>query len=156
MFILEKHSNANTPGQAEFTRDSICLRFDLDQQSDRSPRIPFVGLSLPMLHADYQSLDSSLDSHEIQGQTKCHSHITHILSTLKYKHFGNFSNKVYPYLSGFSFNLIFHKLYLLFSTSGFSLLFFMRIFLLRSLGEGKALPGSSCKIIQRKGLMTAL
>lgn len=31
----------------------------------------------------------------------------------------------------------------------------MRIFLLRSLGEGKALPGSSCKVIQRKHLITA-
>lgn len=95
-------------------------------------------------------------SYETEGQTKCHLHIIHILPTLKYKQFGNFNNKVYLYLSGLLFNLILDKLYLLFSTSGFNLLFFMRIFLLRSLGEGKALPGSSCKIISKKGLITPI
>lgn len=41
MLILEKHSNANRLMSAEFTRDSICLIFQLNQQSDKSPRITF-------------------------------------------------------------------------------------------------------------------
>lgn len=89
-------------------------------------------------------------SHETQGQTRCYLHTIHILPTLKYKQSGNSSNKFSLQQSGL---LIFDKLYLLFSTSGFSLLFFMRIFLLRSLGDGKALPCSSCKTIQRKRLI---
>lgn len=93
----------------------------------------------------YQGLDSG--SHTKHKGKQCHLYIIHILPTVKFKQFENFSITLYLYLSGLLFDLILDKLYLLFSTSGFSLLFFMRIFLLRSLGEGKALPGSSCKII---------
>lgn len=42
---------------------------------------------------------------------------------------------------------------LLFSTSGFSLLFFISIFLLRSLGDGKGLPGSSWRQTEKAELV---
>lgn len=47
-----------------------------------------------------------------------------------------------------------HVFDLLCSTSGFSRLFLMSIFLLRSLGDGKGLPGSSYRKTEKAELMT--
>lgn len=55
MLIQEEHSNANRLVLAELTGDSICLVFQLNQQSDKSPRITFLGLAVPVQHADIKA-----------------------------------------------------------------------------------------------------
>lgn len=52
MLILGEHSNANRLVSAGLTGDSICLTLQLNQQSDQSARITFLGLAVPVQHAD--------------------------------------------------------------------------------------------------------